>query len=143
MNPPLSRAQQIHDDLNFVVIALLSGAISLREFRRWISRIIERTPADDLPEILFDLMEINDQIVMQRARGLSIQNAVRELIPGNSPLRALTALAYLRDPALCAQRYPELTTLKARAELSRHPVVLARFEALFPTIVLPLPRNFP
>ncbi len=141
MNPPRPRAEQIHDDLNFVVIALLSGAISLREFRRWGARIIERTPTSDLPDILFDLMEINDQIVLQRARGLSIQHAVQELTPGDSPLRALTALAYLRDPALGAQRYPELTALKARAELSQQPAVLARFEALFPTIVLPMPRK--
>ena len=43
------------DDLGFVIGCLFSQAINLCEFRLWVDSVIEKLPADLIPNYMFDL----------------------------------------------------------------------------------------
>lgn len=117
------------DDLGFVIGCLFSQAINLCEFRLWVDSVIEKLPADLIPNYMFDLAGFDGHLFeISKIIGFVSSSKL-----SNDEKVSLSAIAYLRG----ADVYdPPVTKEEALKALEKNPNILERFKSTFPFIKL-------
>ncbi|MBF9043370.1 hypothetical protein HKCCE4037_08530 [Rhodobacterales bacterium HKCCE4037] len=123
-------------DLGFAWACLMSGAITLDEFKAWAEHVVTVMDAEDLPPHMIELMELDSR----RDATLGLKDLTGfwphdPFMDNSAHATALHGISALRG----AFRAEDAGTTRAKAValLSTHPQVAERFATVFPFLTLP------
>ncbi|AHM02866.1 hypothetical protein roselon_00421 [Roseibacterium elongatum DSM 19469] len=122
-------------DLAFAWQCLLAGAVTFDEFRAWAEHVITLLPAEYLPPHMIDLMMAEERRDVTAFIAETIGFVPRDTECDDGAQRAIWGITALRGT-----HRPDdagMSAKAARALLSRHPEVPARFLRTFPFLTLP------
>ena len=120
------------EDIGFVYLCLLSAAINMNEFKKWLDYVIENSAIDDIPTYFFDLLNIESVGEINRNDGVIPFTISAGLSKGESS--ALSGIAHKRGNLKNINYDLHITKESALRAVRKNPHVEDRFRETFPFI---------